>query len=253
MNLSSNNLPNNTAIVTGASRGFGRGISAALTAAGMDVIGVARAHQPLAELSQLLGDAFTPVTADATDATVAAEMIGKHRPAALVLNAGGLPPMGPIHELTWEQFSHNWHIDVAHAFAWTREALTAPLPPGSVVVLISSGAALHGSPMSGGYASAKAAIRFIGSYAAAESSRLGLDIRFVTLLPQLTPATELGLAGAAAYAKRQGVDLDDFTAGLEPILTPELVGQQVREVIAAPDGPAHTEFVVSGRGRQPVN
>jgi NADP-dependent 3-hydroxy acid dehydrogenase YdfG len=170
-----------------------------------------------------------------------------------VLNAGGVPPMGPIQELTWEQFSHNWHIDVAHAFAWTREALTAPLLPGSVVVLISSGAALHGSPMSGGYASAKAAIRFIGSYAAAESSRLGLGIRFVTLLPQLTPTTAVGLAGATTYAKRQGVDLEDFTAGLEPILTPELIGQQVREVIVEAANPALAEFVVSGRGRQPAN
>jgi NAD(P)-dependent dehydrogenase (short-subunit alcohol dehydrogenase family) len=247
------NLPNNTAIVTGASRGFGRGISAALTAGGMDVIGVARSRPPLDELSQLLGPAFTPATADATDAAVAADLIGTHRPAALVLNAGGVPPMGPIHELTWEEFSHNWQIDVAQAFAWTRQALTAPLPRGSVVVLISSGAALHGSPMSGGYAPAKAAIRFIGSYAAAESSRLGLDVRFVTLLPQLTPTTAVGFAGATAYAKRQGVDLDAVTAALEPILTPELIGRQVYEVIADAAGPTHAEFVVSGRGRQPAN
>lgn len=54
-------------------------------------------------------------------------------------------------------------------FEWVREALLAPLAPGSTVITMSSGAALAGSPLSGGYAGAKAAIRFPTSYAAAES------------------------------------------------------------------------------------
>jgi hypothetical protein len=50
-------------------------------------------------------------------------------------------------------------------FHWTREALLVPLDPGSVVVAFSSGAALQGSPLSGGYAGAKATIRFVSAYA----------------------------------------------------------------------------------------
>lgn len=76
---------------------------------------------------------------------------------------------------------------------------------------ISSGAALRGSPVSGGYAGAKATVRFISAYAADESERAGLGIRFTSLLPQLTPATGFGAAAVAAYAGRHGTDLGEFT------------------------------------------
>jgi len=50
---------------------------------------------------------------------------------------------------------------IARAFTWLREALLKPLPPGSRVVVVSSGAAINGSPASGGYAGSKATQRFI--------------------------------------------------------------------------------------------
>jgi hypothetical protein len=56
--------------------------------------------------------------------------------------------MAPVHEQTWETFSLNWHTDTRHVFVWTRAALREPLTPGSVVVSMSSGAALGGSPPS---------------------------------------------------------------------------------------------------------
>jgi NAD(P)-dependent dehydrogenase (short-subunit alcohol dehydrogenase family) len=177
-----------TAVVTGASRGFGRAIAAALVAAGTAVIGIARGERDLSGVRDELGEAFTAVTADATDETLAQRVIHEHRPGLLVLNAGAVPQMAPIHEQTWETFSRNWHADTRHVFAWTRAALREPLAPGSVVVSMSSGAVLGGSPLSGGYASAKAAIRYIRGYAADESERAELGLRFVTLLPQLTPA-----------------------------------------------------------------
>jgi hypothetical protein len=119
-------------------------------------------------------------------------------------------------------------------------------------VAISSGAALRGSPLSGGYAGAKSAIRFIGSYAAAESTRLGLGIRFVTLLPQLTPATSLGSAGAAAYAARQGTDVETFVDALQPIVTPELVGREIVGLVAEALAGTHVEYLLTGRGLQAV-
>ena len=91
-----------------------------------------------------------------------------------------------------------------------------PLDPGSTVVTMSSGAAVAGSPLSGGYAGAKAAIRFITSYAADESERAGLGIRFISLLPRLTPATDLGATAVAAYARRDSVDVDEYLAAPRP-------------------------------------
>jgi hypothetical protein len=47
------------------------------------------------------------------------------------------------------------------AFNFCKAALLRPLPAGALVVLISSGAALAGSPISGGYAGAKRTQIFI--------------------------------------------------------------------------------------------
>jgi NAD(P)-dependent dehydrogenase (short-subunit alcohol dehydrogenase family) len=239
-----------TAVVTGASRGFGRAIAAALVAEGTDVVGIARDEEELRGVRGEIGEGFTPVTADATDEALAQDVIREYRPGLLVLNAGIAPHMAPVHEQTWETFSRNWHADTRHVFTWTRAALREPLAPGSVVVAMSSGAVLGGSPLSGGYASAKAAIRYIGGYAADESKRAGLGIRFVTLLPGLTPAGGVGSVGVAGYAARQGVDRDTFVEGLQPILTAEQVAKAVVELAADPG--SAPEYLVSGSGLRPV-
>lgn len=110
--------------------------------------------------------------------------------------------------------------------------LLKPLDPGSTVITMSSGAALRGSPLSGGYAGAKAAIRFITSYAADESERAGLGVKFRSVLPQLTPATALGSVAAAAYAGRQGIDLTSYLRAAEPALTIEQAGGAIVSLIA---------------------
>lgn len=182
---------------------------------------------------------------------VAGELIDRYHPRTLVLNAGAAPLPRPIHRHTWQTFSRTWDVDVRHAFHWTREALLLPLEPGSTVVAVSSGAALRGSPLSGGYAGAKAAIRFLTSYAAAESVRGGLGIRFVSVLPQLTPATRLGEAGVAGYAAREGVDVATFLDAFGPVLTPERVGTEVVRLITDP-GHDQGAYLLSAAGLNPV-
>ncbi len=242
-------MPDTTAVVTGTSRGFGRAIATALVAAGTNVVGVARDAQAQHEVREELGERFTPVTADATDAGVAQSLVHKHRPGLLVLNAGATPHMAPLPEQTWETFSRNWNADTRHAFEWLKAALREPLAPGSAVIVISSGAALRGSPLSGGYAGAKAAIRLITGYAAGESERAGLGLRFVTLFPQLTPTTGLGTAGVAGYAERQGVDPGTFVEGLQPILTPDQVGKAVVDLAAHSD---KSEYLLTGGGLREI-
>jgi NAD(P)-dependent dehydrogenase (short-subunit alcohol dehydrogenase family) len=242
-------VPFPTAVVTGASRGFGRAIAAALVATGAGVVGVARDEQALDGVRAELGDRFTPVVGDATDEALAERVIREHRPGLLVLNAGATPHMAPVHEQTWETFSRNWDVDARHAFTWTKAALREPLAPGSVVLAMSSGAALAGSPLSGGYAGAKAAIRYIRGYAADESTRAGLDIRFLALLPQLAP-TGVGAVGVAGYAARQGVEPEAFVEAMQPVLTPELVAKAVVEIAADPQ--SAPEYLVNGAGLRPV-
>jgi NAD(P)-dependent dehydrogenase (short-subunit alcohol dehydrogenase family) len=167
----------------------------------------------------------------------------------LVLNAGAVPTMAPVQDQTWQTFSRSWESDTRHVFEWVGAAVRQPLLPGSVVVALSSGAALRGSPLSGGYAPAKAGVRFIASYAAGESALLGLGLRFVTLFPQLTPLAAVGAAGAAAYAGREGVGIEAYSRRFEPLLSPELVG---RAVLQALEGDGDQELLLNGTGLHPL-
>jgi NAD(P)-dependent dehydrogenase (short-subunit alcohol dehydrogenase family) len=245
--MTADQLSGTRALVTGASRGFGRGVATALALAGAAVTGVARDPVRLAALQEELGDRFTPVAADAADPVTAGQLMDRYQPRLLVLAAGAAPLSRPLDQQTWQSFSRPWEVDVQQVFHWSREALLRPLEPGSVVIAFSSGAALHGSPLSGGYAGAKATIRFIASYAAEESERNGLGIRFVSVLPQLTPATELGAAAVAAYAARAGMDVAGFLATRGPALTPDQAGQAVLD-LAADSASSSGAYLLSAGG-----
>src|SRR5258708_17515720 len=130
-------------------------------------------------------------------------------------------------------FSVNWETDVRITFQWLREALLKPLRPGSRVVVISSGAALNanGSPLSGGYAGAKATQRLITGYAQDEAARAGLGISFATVLPQFAPLTGVGRPAVQAYAGRAGLSVEDFLRAQPfPLLSPEIAGTALVEV-----------------------
>ena len=224
-------LSGTTALVTGTSRGFGRATAIALAKHGAHVVGIARDGGRPDQLHAQPGGTFTPVAADAADPVAAGRLLDKHRPHTLILNAGAAPLTRPVHRQTWQTFSRNWDVDVQHVFNWTRGALLLPLEPGSAVIAFSSGAAVNGSPLSGGYAGAKATIRIIASYAAAESGRNELGIRGTSVLPQLTSQTDLGAARVAAYAARQGVDIPAFLDSFGPVLTSDQVGTAIVDIV----------------------
>jgi len=248
--MTTTQLAGQTALVTGASSGLGRGIAVALHTAGARVVGVARDGGRLSVLEAELGDRFTGVAADATDPTTAGQLMDAYRPQVLALVAGASPLSRPVHMHTWQTFSRNWEVDVKHAFGWIREALLMPLEPGSTVIAMSSGAALKGSPLSGGYAGAKATIRFLASYADDESERAGLGIRFLSVLPQLTPATELGEKAVQAYAARAGMDVAAFRDQLGPELTAGTAGSAFVELVS--DSGRSGSFMLTAAGLTPA-
>lgn len=247
-------LAGRTALVVGAGRGLGRGVARALAGAGATVVAVARTEDQLRTLAEEVPGLQVEV-ADAAGEGVAATLLTRHRPGLLVLVAGRSPSLGPLHRLSWEEFSAPWHADVRIAFSWLGEALRLPLEPGSTVVLFSSGAALQGSPISGGYAGAKATQRFLARYAQDESDRAGLGLRLVTLLPRLTPATDLGRPAVAGYAAREGLSVPEYLARLGDPLTPEIAGSAVvglagdRSAEASGTG---AEYLLTGQGLHPL-
>ncbi len=245
-------LAGTTAVVTGASRGFGWAISVSLVERGAHVVGVARNQELLAELKEQLGDAFTPEVADVADPAVATQLIADYRPQIVVLNAGATPSVGSLRGQTWETFSANWNVDVRQVFNFTKEVLTAHLQPRSVVVSLSSGAALVGSPLSGGYAGAKATIKLISSYASLEAQRLGADIRFVSVLPQLTPATGLGKIYTERYAAMAGMSVAQFLEGrFGGTLSAEQLGESIAD-LAVDDSYMDPAYLVGPRGLQSI-
>jgi NAD(P)-dependent dehydrogenase (short-subunit alcohol dehydrogenase family) len=245
-------LHGTTAIVTGASRGFGRATAAALAAKGAHVVGVARGQAALDELQQELGEAFTSVVADVADPSLPAQLIARYRPRTMVLNAGAAPQTAPLSQQTWESFSSNWQTDVHHVFHFVRAALLRPLDPGSSVISLSSGAAVRGSPLSGGYAGAKATIRFISSYAASEAERKPLGIRFVSVLPQITPATSLGAPFVAAYADLSGLSQEAYLAQLGPVLSVDHVANSIVD-LATDDEKSALAYLLTATGLRPLD
>jgi NAD(P)-dependent dehydrogenase (short-subunit alcohol dehydrogenase family) len=190
--------------------------------------------------------------ADAADAETPGRLLDRHRPDAVILVAGASPALRPLHQHTWETFSVNWHADVRIAFTWLREALLRPLSPGSRVIVVSSGAALAGSPLSGGYAGAKATQRFMTGYARNESDRAGLGITFTAVLPRLTPLTELGRPAVQAYAVRAGLSEDEYLRQQGEPLTPERAGTALVELLAADSATVAPAYLLNAAGLSPL-
>jgi NAD(P)-dependent dehydrogenase (short-subunit alcohol dehydrogenase family) len=86
--------------------------------------------------------------------------------------------MSRVDEFDWASFSEAWNVDVKASFLLIKEALTLPLSPGSSVVVVSSGAAMDGSPLSGGYAGAKRMQWFLADYAQKVSNTKKLGSAF---------------------------------------------------------------------------
>lgn len=242
-------LAGKTAVVTGGSRGLGRGVVEALSAQGARVFVVARGAKELEALAASVPD-VRAIAGDAADEATATKIMREARPDVLVLCAGASPTLRPIHEQTWESFSQNWEVDAKMAFLWLREALVMPMKPGSRIIVVSSGAALQGSPVSGGYAAAKRAQWFMADYATQEVKRAGLGLRIQCILPRLNGSTELGRAALAAYAERAGLKVEDFATRFAPHVTPAHLGRAVLELFTTDrDGLA---FTLTGDGLAPV-
>lgn len=236
------NLKDRKAVVTGGSRGLGLGIVEALVEAEAQVTVVARTSADLERVASRLGVAV--ICADVVDQAAARRILSELKPDVLVLNAGAPPEMLPLEEQTWESFSGTWETDVRGGLYWVQGALQAGLAPGSRVLLSSSGAALNGSPLSGGYAGAKWMLWMLARYANATASERGLGLHFQAIVPQqIIGGTGIGEVAARAYSRKLGLSLDQFLGGFGKMLPPRQVGDYVVEILSQE---SYTQAVVLG-------
>jgi NAD(P)-dependent dehydrogenase (short-subunit alcohol dehydrogenase family) len=246
-------LRGKTAIVTGASSGVGRATVKALVSEGVRVAAVARGAAGLAELRSELSDGVETFPGDAADPGVAARLIRELRPELVVLAAGVRPQMAPLDEQSWEAFSETWNSDVKASFHFAKVALTLPLRAGSGVVLVSSGAAINGSHLSGGYAGAKRMQWLLAGYAQKLSDARKLGIRFLAVLPkQLIEGTQIADVASSAYGDWQGISAKDFMKQFEVPLDVDKVATAILGGLRGEVESGVTAIAVTGRGVEPL-
>jgi NAD(P)-dependent dehydrogenase (short-subunit alcohol dehydrogenase family) len=224
------------ALVIGAGSGVGQATAGALRAEGVQVVASGRER-------------------DATDPDQVANLIDEADPDLVVVAAGVQPHMVSIEEQTWESFSGPWNVDVKIAFEVGRAALARPLRPGSVVVIMSSGAGANpgGSPLSGGYAGAKRMQMFMAGYLQRAADARGLGIRFVALAPQqFLVGTRIGEAAAAAYGAAAGESAEAYINSWPVPLDPDGVARAILSVASGTEHPDATVLGVTGQGVAPI-
>jgi NAD(P)-dependent dehydrogenase (short-subunit alcohol dehydrogenase family) len=235
-------LKDKNVVVTGGSRGLGLGLVEALVARGARVTVVARDADALQSVRARLGVAT--ISADVTDETAARRILAEVRPDILVLNAGAKPRMGRLDQISWADFTATWETDVKAGLYWLQAALNLPLKPGARVLVGSSGAAVNGSPLSGGYAGAKRMLWFMAKYANSVSEQKHLGIRFQAIVPQqIVGDTGVGDAGANAYARAMGIKREEFLARFGAPMPPRAFGEHL---VAVLDDPQYVPGIAFG-------
>jgi len=201
-------LAGRRALVTGGSRGIGRGIALALAGAGADVaIGYRRrrdaARETLATL-RALGRRAEAFAADVRDAAAVSAMVEGARQAlggldVVVANAGVPSRFEPIHEIEAGYFERVLAIDLLGVYHTLHAALPLLRAQGSgVLITVSSigadACAAGGAP----YVAAKAAVNALSRVAARENASRG--VRCNVIAPGLI-ATEMGEGMLAAHGE----------------------------------------------------
>lgn len=235
-------LQDKNVVVTGGSRGLGLGLVETLIDHGAKVTVVARQSEALEAVRNQLGVAT--LAADVRDGAAAHRILAEVRPDILVLNAGAKPPMARLDQISWADFTAPWEHDVKAGLHWLQAALNLPLASGSRVLVVSSGAAVGGSPMSGGYGGAKRMLWFMAKYANRVSEQRELGIRFQAILPrQMVLGTGIGDAAAGAYAQAMGITPEAFVARFGAAMPPRSFGEHV---VAVLDDPTHDDGFAFG-------
>ncbi|MEU2030213.1 SDR family NAD(P)-dependent oxidoreductase [Nocardia amamiensis] len=168
-----------TALITGASAGFGAALARALIGQGWQVLGTARHADRLATVAAELGPAFVAVPGDVTDPAHRARLADTARGTgglALVVNNAsrlGPSPLPRLVDYPLDELERVFRTNVVAPLAILQFALPL-LSPGGIAVNISSDAAVEPYPEWGGYGSSKAALDQLTAILAAEHPELSI-------------------------------------------------------------------------------
>ncbi|MEX0343797.1 MAG: SDR family NAD(P)-dependent oxidoreductase [Rhizobiaceae bacterium] len=235
------------ALVIGSSKGVGRALAIGLANAGVETVAVARNEAGLNALKAKAPSVKT-IASDAAADGASSKLLDEVQPDLLILAGGNQPAMKPLSQQSWNEFSATWNADTKIAFEFTRAALNGAMPDGGTVVSFASGAAIGGSPLSGGYAGAKRMQHYVSNYANWEAGRRGLDLTFITIYPkQLVTGTEIAKDASSAYADAASISAEKFMSQWEKPLTVDVIASSVIELLAD-SGQKSQTYGISGAG-----
>ena len=144
-------------LVTGGSRGIGRGLAEAFAERGAKVTIVARTEGPLREAAEQIGADW--IAADVSDPGQLEGIIERAGTVDVLVNNAGFDAVGRFTELSADQLRQLWDINVVAPAELTRQVLPGMTERGSGrVVFISSLSAEVALPGLGAYSAAKAAV-----------------------------------------------------------------------------------------------
>jgi len=235
-----------TALIIGGSRGVGHDLSVKLSNLGVKTTAVARNKTDLNNLKSE-APSIDIIAQDATEDGVAEKLISEVSPDLLMLVGGYLPKMQPMTDMNWQEFSATWNTDTKIAFEFTKAALLHPMPMGSAIVSFASGAALFGSPLSGGYAGAKRMQHYISNYGKREADLRELGLNFYTIYPkQLIAGTDIGNDASLAYATANSIPQEKFMKQWDQPLTPDLISENVINLLSDDTGDNCGTYAITG-------
>jgi NAD(P)-dependent dehydrogenase (short-subunit alcohol dehydrogenase family) len=177
-------------LVTGGSRGIGKGIAKAFAAAGCRVMITSRKADVLAAATREIGGAvdFVAGNAGVPDDIAACVAVTMERFGAvdvLVNNAFTSPYQGPLVDVDLARLAKTLDVNLIGPLVWIQECWTAHMArAGGTVINVSSGAAESYGTAAGPYGLSKAGLNYLTRHLAVE---LAPGVRVNAIAPGLVP------------------------------------------------------------------
>jgi NAD(P)-dependent dehydrogenase (short-subunit alcohol dehydrogenase family) len=201
-----------TAVVTGAGRGWGRAVAVELAREGASVWICARTGSELdktAEEIRSAGGAVEPRRVDLSDekslSSFTAEVLQKSQSVDVLINNAGVLKLTPIEELTPEEWSLNLAVNLTAPFLLIRDFLPGMKERGGSVINVSSRAGVMGFKDEAAYCTTKFGLEGLTRALAVELAGKKLSLNTITpgLRIKPTSITDEDLAALPEDERRQ--------------------------------------------------